>query len=307
VKIAPHQFGRAANLVALLSLVPLGRGWFVVTYQTSLIENKRRWFVTLASTAGILFLATTPFLIPPLGAYGACLAGVIAFYVPSTIYLFLSQHGKSPLPLPWRQILGGPLAAGALLTGFLEIRGLVGVQRIGLGVLALIAYPALLLLIGAIPRGPLRSLAHPVALIDRWKRNRKRLDERVAALDTSDRQLLHELLRVGRRPGDVAAERGEQELTVLTRFGVIIRSAAEIHEGPIPTVKTARYLLYRGTVAGKHSLGMHLIDDGADPFALDRMEETVRRLRRKHWDRVPSLPRAGTPELPALARPNIAR
>ncbi len=318
VLIAPHSFGKAANLIALLALVPIGRGWFVVCYQTSTIPNKRRWFVAMGAVVGLLFLATTPLLVPPLGAYGAAVAGIIAFYVPSTVFMAISQHSTNRLPLPWRQILGAPIVAAALLLAFYATAP-TGVARIALSAVPLLAYPVVMVLIGAVPRAPFAPLLHPLNLWRQWRHRNDRLAIRLAALSVSDRELVDELLRQSTPVKQVASARGERELTVLTRFGVIIRTLAGVSEGPIPTVNTASFLLYRGPSATKHTMGMSLVEAGADPLALDRLEETTRVLRRKRWRLEPPLPRsapAALPpapvpvparNLPAVVRPTVAR
>lgn len=299
VKIAPHSFGSAADLIPLLCLVPIGRGWFVVCYQTANFGRKRFWFVTMGATAGILFLGFTPLLVPVFGAYGAGLAGVIAFYVPATVYLILSQHGGAPLPLPWRQILGSPLIAAGLLLGFYAVAP-NGPARAALIPVALLAYPALLLLIGVIPRGPVIHVLHPAILWRRWHHRYDRLRAQLDAFSDSDRKLIDELVHKGRPAAEVAAEFGETELTVLTRFGLLICTAAGVAEESVPTVNTARFVLFVGPAAKKLGLGKTLIDGGADPLALDRLEETVRQLRRRRWWRVESSPQSAPLELPAI-------
>ena len=306
VKIAPHSFGSAADLIPLLALVPIGRGWFVVCYQTADFGKKRFWFVTMGATAGVLFLVSTSLLVPLLGAYGAGLAGVIAFYVPSTVYLVLSQHGGAPLPLPWRQILGGPIIAAGLLLGFYAVAP-SGPARAVLIAVPLLAYPALLLLIGALPREPLRRLLHPAALWSRWQHRNDKLRARLEALSLGDRQLVDDLLRKRRPVAEVAAECGELELTILTRFGAVLKAVAGVAEGSVPSEGTARFVLFVGPAAQRQARGKALIEDGVDPLALDRLEETARQLRQKRWRRVGAVPAPVPQDLPAIVQPNIAQ
>ena len=237
VKIAPHSFGKAANLIALLALVPIGRGWFVVTYQTSTIPNKRKWFVRWAVSSGCCSWrarrCSCPCSVPTARRSPAS--------SPSTCPRPCSWRSASTatlLPLPWRQILGGTDRGGGAVAGLLRDRSDRRCPS-RVGAVPLLAYPVLMVLIGAVPRAPFAPLLHPLDLWRHWRRRNDRLRARLAALSVSDRELVDELLRQGTPVAQVASARGERELTVLTRFGVIIRTLAGVSEGPIPTVNTA--------------------------------------------------------------------
>jgi O-antigen/teichoic acid export membrane protein len=286
VRVAPRSFGSAAGLIPVLALPPLARGWFMTTYALSNFPRKRVWFVCLATSAMVVFIGLSTALVPSLGSYGIGLAATLAFLLPGLAILTLSQRGPHPLVLDIRRLLLAPALATGLLLGELALDPGVGAVGLVIKVGIIVAFFGTLLVTGVIPRRALRLLARPLAMLRHGQLSQTELVRRVRALPVDDSLLVADLLRRGPAPG--RASPTEREILQLERFAAITGGVADLDTGVALDWQAARYVLFAGPAGERAVLGDEVIAGGADPLALDLLDQTVsqlRRIPRRHWQR----------------------
>jgi O-antigen/teichoic acid export membrane protein len=286
VRVAPKSFGSAAGLIPVLALPPLARGLFMTTYAFSNFPRKRGWFIGLAASAMVVFVGLSVALVPPLGSYGIGLAATGGFLLPALAMLTLSQRGPQPMPLDLHRLLLAPAVAAGLLLGELALDPGVGPAGLAIKAGVILAFFGLLLITGVIPRSALRLLARPLGVLRHGQLSRRELTRRVRALPPRDSLLVADLLRRGTAPG--TAPPTEQEILRLERFTVVTRGVADIHAPVALDWQAARWALFSGPAGERGVLGDELIAGGADPLALDLLDQTVsqlRRIPRRYWRR----------------------
>ncbi len=277
VKIAPHSYAGAAALVPVLAIPALGRGFFTFSYSLSPTHNKSL-FQWLAAVSLVSFIGLALLLGPAFHAYGIAAAGMIAFGVSTAVQLILTQRSQTPLRLRPRHMLVPALLTAVFVP--LEISLHLGLTPtailVKLGFLA--TFVAILCLCGVL--SPER-LGRQIKLLRADPLpGRRRLGREVRHLAPSDVALLRALLRERRDFPSVATERGEGELEVRGRFVTLIRLLSHIDREVALDWTASGYLTYVGPYGERDHLGKRLVQHGADPVALDRVELLVERLRR---------------------------
>jgi hypothetical protein len=281
VKIAPASYASAAGLVPLLVLTPVGRGCFQLTYSLSPRENKRRVKIILCAFAILLFIVVTPLLGSAAGAVGVGIGAAVSFFVPAAIQLVIGQRSEVALPLHWWRLSGAVALAAAATAGTVLLDLQFTPLGVATGLAIIVAYIGLLFAVGIIPRRTLSLVKAVGAHLRRGRGSRSgRLRPEILALAPADASLLAALVCDRRAAAALAVDRGDTEDAILDRFMTIIRGLAGLDGADSLGCPTARYLLFTGSAARRHEMGMALIEEGTDPFALDRLEQVLRGLRR---------------------------
>lgn len=266
VFLAGSGFGDAAALVPITTISVAGHGWFVFAYRTARADKKIRWLIILSTFAAGIFSAAAVMLIPVLGAAGAPAAAIVAWGVVTVVMMAIGQRAH-PLPLEY-----GKLAALAALTmaawGISHL--LFPNTPLGVAgeVAALLIWTASLFLVRIVPFGEVRAFVD-YARHARSNDSKRRLRERIAALDGIDAELVDRVVRRKQRPEEVAEQTGLSEDDVLARTVHALRRCC--HDGE-PTESDARLgeliLVRRPHAERQHGL-QAMVAEGADPIDAD--------------------------------------
>lgn len=286
--IAPHSYSAAANLVPLVALTAIGRGYFMLTHALSSQHSTKR-FRAMAIIAFASYIPLALLLGPALHAYGIALAGPIAFSTAAAIQFVLMQRTDEPLPLSARRVLIPIVLAAVLLPTILILFPGASLGATVVKVAVLIGFVLVLALLEIIPVRAIRRQLKP-ARASRMPGMRS-LTRRIQELAPTDASLLRELICDARPISEVAAEREESEAAVQVRFARLLEHLGGPNGAPGLAPSATPYLVFRGPFAERDRLGLQAVHgSGVDPIALDRAEQLVSRTRRlpqRAWRRDP--------------------
>lgn len=281
VRIAPPAYADAAPLIPLIGLGFVMHGWFKVIKRNAKFPNRRVTYISLVVAASLVFVGAAFALIPPLGIYGAALATVIAFGTAGGVMLFLSQRGPKPVIYDYGRMLAALAIAGACyavgrLVGAIAPEPLSSLVEI----LAILAYPLLLVPLGVVPRehlGPLRRIARATVPSRSSARNG---GAELEALDERERTILELLVRHDRPVREVASIAGRTDEELTADFVAALRTASGVEAGSKADFRIGSYLLSSAPVAERDQLWKRMSSAGVDPLETDRLTLTLERLRR---------------------------
>ena len=268
VLLAGAGFGDAAALVPITTVAVAGHGWFIFAYRTARANPKIRWLILLSTFAAGLFSAAAVMLIPVLGAAGAPAAAIVAWGIATVAMMAIGQR-EHPLPLEYRKLatIGGLTIAVWGVSHLLLPGGAVGVAG---EVTALLAWVGLLFATGIVPFDEVRAFAG-YARHARRNDSKRRLRERIAALDGVDAELVDRLVRRKEHPEQVAERVGMSEEEAMSRAVHALRRCCN-GDGGEPSESDAelgRLVLVRRPHAERQHGLQELVAAGADPIDAD--------------------------------------
>nr|MBA2521921.1 hypothetical protein [Solirubrobacterales bacterium] len=152
VRVAPPSYAGAATLIPLIAGGLVAPTVYRMINKSVKYGDKRVPFILGAVFAMVAFIGLSLLLIPPLGVKGAPLAMIGAFAGPTAFVFVKSQRGRSPIKLPWRSMLVSSVLAVAVAYGHSLINPGGLIAELVLGTVALVAWVALCLVFGAIPK-----------------------------------------------------------------------------------------------------------------------------------------------------------
>lgn len=280
IRIAPATYESAAPLIPLIGLGFALYGSFVVLYRGVRIRAKRTAYAMVATGAALVFVGMALVLTPEFEAYGAAAAPIVAFALAIAVLLALAQRGTDPIPFERRLLTrAAVIAAGCLATNLL-LAPLLGEWRIAVDGAVLIAFPALLVGTGVVQGRMLRELA---ADLLSWRRpdvGLRHLDRAETATGALDRDTLG-WLAVGRlTPAEAAIGHETSEASMLRSFVRTLRHATGSTGDTAADEEIGRYLLSPAGVADRDEQLQLLLEQGADPGDLLRLEAVLHRLTR---------------------------
>jgi uncharacterized membrane protein YdcZ (DUF606 family) len=284
--VAPGSYADAAPLIPLVGLGLLLYGLVRVTRRSASFPHKREWYIGLVVIGAVVFIGASLALIPPLGSYGAALAGIAAFAFVALGMLARSQLGAEPIPFAHRRIAAGLLIAAACFAVATLAADAAGALEPILRVAAILAYPVLLVVTGIVPRAhlkPLRRVAK-AAVPRRSQAANGRVD--LDGLDDVHRAVLEVLVRHGRPVGDVAPLVGVPPSTLEATFVEALRTVAGVDTASPADSRLGAYLLSSAPVASRDQVWRRLSAEGADALEVDALILALQRLRRvpaKAW------------------------
>jgi O-antigen/teichoic acid export membrane protein len=280
VRVAPGSYADAAPLIPIVGLGLILYGLLRVIRRSARFPRRIEWYIGLAVLGAIVFVGACVLLIPPLGTYGAALAGVAAFLAAALGMFMRSQLGGEPIPFAYGRILGG-LGIGAACYAFATLVGdAAGSLEPVVRIAAIVAYPVLLTATGIVPRAhllPLRRVAK-AALPGGSAAANGRVD--LNGLDHVHRALLEVLIRHRRPIGDVAPLIGVPSNALEASFVEALREVAGVAPSSRADPRIGAYLLSSAPVAARDQLWRHLSATGADALEVDALILTLERLRR---------------------------
>jgi len=222
IRVAGPEYREAAPLIPLLGLAFLASGAFIVIYRGVRMPGRRRAYPRMAVLSAVAFLVAAFALTPPFGAYGAAVAPTIGFAAGSVGLLLLARRAGYA-PFDWRRILVGAFAATACVLAAVLFEGLGGSWTVVGPVIALVAYPALLLATGVISWTELRQGLEVTRRAVGPSGIATDMTGKLESLSGPDRALLRSLARDGASPGEVAAASGMDAADVARRLVALLR------------------------------------------------------------------------------------
>jgi O-antigen/teichoic acid export membrane protein len=298
VRVAPSSYASAAPLIPLVAGGLVAPTVYRMINKSVKYADKRVPFIVGAVVAMLAFVGVCVLLVPSVGVEAAPLAMMAGFAIP-TVYVFMrSQRGRTPIILPWRQMLvcSALAVAIAFAHSAFDPGGLALDLLSGLVAIALWAF--LCLALGAVPQ------THHGALVAmaRGLRRRDHGFEAAAGLEAlrpRERKSLRRAIVRG-MPAEEAAKpalamkrhaNGEGDAGAVL-VEILRRAALEGGAHGVPSDYAHRdnherdaligaYLFARGPIAARDQMGKKLINDGvAEPFDLHTLEAVLASLRR---------------------------
>jgi O-antigen/teichoic acid export membrane protein len=294
VRVAPPSYADAAPLIPLLALGLSAPTAYRMLNKSVKYADKRIPFIVGAVVAALLFIALAVVLIQALGSEGAPLAMILAFTPPGLFIFWRSQHGRSPIKMPWRSmaISVGLAVAIAYLHSLLDVGGLI--PQIVIGIVAVALWTVLTLVLGGIPsyhRAPLIEIAR--GLVGRSVSAQFDPALGLSAIPRPERRALRRAI-LGRKDapsatrGLVEVEEGDEArllVEVLRRVAVEggtpgLPDDYDSIDSPERDQGVGEFLFASGPIAERDQIGKRLIGEGvAQAYDLHTLEDTIARLR----------------------------
>lgn len=273
VRLAAPEFAAASNLIPLTAGGFAAHGLYVLAYRTADFPGRRRWFVGLSVLSAAAFAGSAFAWIPLAGAAGAALAVITGWGVGTIAMVSKGQLGPNPVPYEWRRMSAACIVAAGCAAG--DRLGRPGWPGLVVDVLALAAYPALLVVLRVIPRGQVRALA---SLLRAGSLSRSP-HVRLAEIDPQDGALIDLMLRRRTNNATVAAATGVPEASLHRRLVAAVRTASALGTPQQWDAELGRHLLLEAPFAEREASARALYSAGADPIEVEAIVAAANRLR----------------------------
>jgi O-antigen/teichoic acid export membrane protein len=294
VRVAPSSYSDAAPLIPLLSAGLVAPTVYRMLNKSVKYGNKRVPFIIGAVVAAILFVVFGFVLSDEIGVVGPPLAMIAGFTPPALFIFYRSQHGRTPIVLPWRALLTALALAIAIAIGvyLLDVGG--GVPQMLIGIGAVVLWVVLLPFIGAVPsyhRAPLIEMVR--GLVGRSAGATFDPALGLAALPRPQRRALRRAILGRKSPAGAIDGLVQVESGAEARFMVEVLRRTAV-EGGTPGLPAGfdstgngerdqaigEFLFAPGPIAERDQRGKRLINDGvAEAYDLHTLEATVAALR----------------------------
>lgn len=280
VRLAAGEFGEAATLVPLTTISVAGHGWFIFAYRNAQLGSRQMfWLVGLSLAAMVVFIAGSALLIPSQGAIGAPLAAIAGWGLATFVMLALNQLRGKPIPFEWRSLT---VLAGLSLGVWAVAHQLLPDTVLGAAVKAalLLGWVAALVAMRVVPFDEVRGLtryARDAGGID----SRRRLRERIEALDGLDAILVDEVVRRRHHPELVAERLGISEEEVLACTVQALRTAVGGGEPRETDVALGHLILVKRPRAERDNGVLAMVIEDADPTDADLVRWAAGAARRR--------------------------
>lgn len=292
VRIAGPAYADAAALIPLLGLGMVAYGCFTLVARVVKLRKRSRYYVGFALGSALVFVVAALLLTPPFGAQGTALAPLIGYgFGIAGIVTLAARSGGLPAIRWWRIATSAAVAAGCIaVAAFLAPR--VGWLEPVVDLLAILAYPLLMIALGVVDRehlAPLRRLARSVLAL-RPAASGLRLGD----LERDDRSLVEALVH-RRHPTAAVAERlATPEAELHVRFTAALRRLADVPGHGERDAQVGAYLLSTAPVADRDAMARRLWELEVEPAELHALEAAAIALARE-------LPLPGEPAEPLTA------
>ncbi len=292
LRVAPESYADSAPLIPLISAGLVAPTVYRMVNKSVKYGDKRIPFIVGAVCAALLFVGLSFLLVPPLGVIGTPLAMIAAFLPPAIYIFYRSQRGRSPIRMPWRMIVVS-LGSGLAIAGLhmLVTDDGLFVQTL-IGIAAMAAWVALVVLLGGIPR----EHRAPLWMMFKGLRREGRAFEPEAgleALSPVERRALRRAIKRGMPPEKAIRIMGDDPINqpdadaeaILVHLLRRVAVGGGVRGLPPNYSKRVRpgrdsevgsFLFARGTIAERDQLGKRVISDGkTDAFDLHTLETVI--------------------------------
>jgi hypothetical protein len=267
VHIAGPNYSAAAGLIPLTAAGFALHGLYVLIYRTQRFPEKRTWFIRLSQVGAAVFLVAAVLLIPPLDAYGAAAAVILAWIVPIVVLFVRGYVSDTRVAYDYGGVGRAVAAAAVPATLLLTVSPREPGLELTLDLAAVAAYPFLLLALRVVPTGA-------VSTIRQSGRSAARIP------DDSEAAILYPLFGEGRTEGEVAARAGLSTEELRRRVVASLRRSVGAGPPGPHDERIGAWLLDRGAFAERDRLAQQLMQEGVEPLELDRLALALRGQRR---------------------------
>lgn len=305
VRLGPEDYAAAAGLIPVVTAALLMGATYHAVFRAVGIKPRRPWYTGLSILSMLLIAGLSVLLIPPLGAYGAGLATFLAMLIATLGAALRAIFGKEGFHFESRRILGTIAIALLCATPLLLSETDIWLETVA-KVVGLVAYPALLMASGVLPRDRFRELLRIGRdTIPRLSRDRHMLP-RVARLDADQLAVVTLVCRDG-LSAEACAERLDSSTHVVQAR--LVRGLRTVASAGGPTAMDAEI--------GAHIIRTDLTtserDSGAEALARRGVErfdlhliahaaDVLRRASRSAWTRALN----GAEPVPVALRERVA-
>ena len=278
--VAPADYDNLALLIPLVSGGFFMHGMLVVTYRASQFPKKPRYYAGASLLSAGAFFGAAVVLIPWLGTVGAALAVIFGFFVGTGVMYAVSQRGKRPIPFQYRNLVGGLALATLCIVGGRAIDAPAGRYQVLAGGAMVLAFAALALATGVVPRGHQAPLANVLRSLARLRAGDIDPEVALATLDPVDREILRLAVVHRRTPAQIAEHTGRELDDVHEHLVSALRKLAAQTEATEHDSRIGHYLFYRDSIAQQDALRHKLWSAGAEPDDVRELETTLEVLDR---------------------------
>jgi O-antigen/teichoic acid export membrane protein len=273
VRVAGPAYADAAALIPLLGLGLIAYGCFVMIARIVKMRGRGRAYIGFAIAAAVTFVIAALLLTPPFGAQGTALAPVIAYGVGIAGIVTMAARASGLPAIRWRKIAISAAAAAACIGSAVFLAPLAGDLTPLADLLAILAYPVVVLAAGVVDREhmePLKRIFRTIAAPRQAELSGLR--QALIALAPDDRSLLESLLRRRDPPADVARRLGRADDELHQRFTGVLRRLADVPGDGTRDAEIAAYLLSGATVADRDAMAHRLWSSDIEPGELHALE-----------------------------------
>lgn len=282
IGLAPDAYSKAAPYVPAVAAAVTAHASLYALYRIGRFRYRRVMYLAMLTLAAVILTFGGAALAGPLGGYGVALAGTVGSLVGAGGFVIAIQRGRKPIPFQWGRIAGAVALAGVLIVA-VSVSPATGILRVGQDLVALAAYPLLLVATGVIARRVVRDLLAVLRASVPIRSGRRDLVRRVRTLAPERREAI--VRWVGREPAlgpslDVEP-RDRDSLAELTRG---LRDLTGHGEPTDHDAEIGAYLTHRGSHVDHDHLAEQLVErgtDGLDLHLLDDAYQTLRQSRRR--------------------------
>ena len=276
VRIAGSSYEPAAQLIPVLGLSVALFAFSRIVYRgVSIRPHKQRKYIGLYVAGALVFFPISMVLMPALGTYGAALSVAAVWALIAAGLLAFSRT-----PVQYRRI-GAALVLAGLCWGLNEaFGGPEGFRQLGVALASILAFPALLLTTGMLPRSEVKTLLRVMRSAFDRRGSRAAASEMLERVPASQRILLDRVFDRGSVDESLAAELGMDTSEVHRDFVRILREAGEVGEPTEVDGRIGAYLLNEGPVVHMDAVGSRLRTGEVNPVELDALENVCVMLRR---------------------------
>ena len=292
VRIAPSSYASAAPLIPLLAAGFVAHGALTVTYRAGRFPRRQLVYAGIVLACAAAFFPLALWLIGAYGTTGAAVAGIVIFLLGALGVGVVSQTGPNPIEFRYRRMLLAGLSAAICLGAAIALKGAPDPWRQLGEIAALLAYPVLLVVMGAVPREDLEVVRRVGrSLLPVRDRRGRHWRPSLQALDPQDATMLELAVRHQWSPRDLASMVGGDESDVRARLVSMLRVLGSIDstaDDPEADSRIGAYLLSPAIPAERDALAKSLYKRGlTTPSEIDALERTLQGLRalpRSTWD-----------------------
>jgi O-antigen/teichoic acid export membrane protein len=276
VHIAAPAYASASTLIPIVAANGVAYVVFRGVFRATGFPRRRYWYTLLHLLWILPFAAAVAILVPINASYGVAIAQVIAGSSVAAAFVFLDRRSSVSTPFQWRR-LGTALLVAIACVVPVQMLPLDGLARALVSLLALAAFPLLLLALRAVP---LRELGTVLAIIGstlpQW-RSKKDARLRLAEIPDRERRALVLIAAQHRDPTEAAEQLHVSESVALARMVRGLRRMVGETDPPTPfDHEIGRYVLYKGSTIEKDVLATHLREVGIDPLALYLLDDAAK-------------------------------
>jgi O-antigen/teichoic acid export membrane protein/DNA-binding CsgD family transcriptional regulator len=273
--VAPRNY---TNLPLLIPLVAGGfftHGALVVIYRAAAFKRKYNYYSAASILSAAGFFGAAVILIPWLGTTGAALAVMCGFLLGMATMLWFSQRREKPIPMQYRN-LAGAFAIAALCTAAARAAEVPGGRwQVLIAAAAALAFVALCLVTGVVPRGHQAPLANVLRSLARLRAGHIDPERALAGLEPVDREVLRLAVVHRHTPKQIAEQLGRELDDVHDHLVAALRKLLSESERTEHDPKIGQYLFYRESIAQQDALRKKLWGAGAHPEDVRELEAAL--------------------------------